>query len=143
MRDIVETIQREQLLLVSDERKGVLVVQGGPGTGKTAVGLHRMSWLLYNKVFKTGEVLVVGPHPGFLGYVRGVLPRLGTRDVTAVELNRLWDPPRGTDPQPARLVKSDARMAEVLRRAVENIPHERVIGQLRDGAFTLSSTASG
>jgi hypothetical protein len=55
MRDIVETIQREQLLLVSDERKGVLVVQGGPGTGKTAVGLHRMSWLLYNKVFKTAR----------------------------------------------------------------------------------------
>lgn len=138
MRDIVETIQREQLLLVSDEHKGVLVVQGGPGTGKTAVGLHRMSWLLYNKVFKTGEVLVVGPHPGFLGYVRGVLPRLGTRDVTAVELNRLWDAPRGTDPRPARLVKSDARMAEVLRRAVENIPHERVIGQLRDRAFAFS-----
>ncbi|TDD75081.1 hypothetical protein E1293_28720 [Actinomadura darangshiensis] len=139
MRDIVETIQREQLLLVSDDRKGVLVVQGGPGTGKTAVGLHRMSWLLYNKVFKTGEVLVVGPHPGFLRYVRGVLPRLGTRDVTAVELNRLWDAPRGTDPRPARLVKSGARMAEVLRLAVEQIPVDRVIGQLRDGAFGVSA----
>ncbi|MCP9948695.1 hypothetical protein LUX33_09895 [Actinomadura madurae] len=77
MRDIVETIQREQLLLVADERKGVLIVQGGPGTGKTAVGLHRISWLLYNRHFKTGEVLVVGPHPGFLRYVRGVLPRPG------------------------------------------------------------------
>ncbi|MFI0372382.1 HelD family protein [Actinomadura sp. 1N219] len=138
MRDIVETIQREQILLVSDERKGVLVVQGGPGTGKTAVGLHRMSWLLYNKVFKTGEVLVVGPHPGFLRYVRGVLPRLGGHDVTAVELDRLWDAPRGADTPPARLVKSDIRMAEVLRRAVDGIPHHRVIGQMRDDTFTLN-----
>lgn len=137
MRDIVETIQREQLLLVSDERKGVLIVQGGPGTGKTAVGLHRISWLLYNRLFKTGEVLVVGPHPGFLSYVRGVLPRLGRHDVTAVELNRLWDAPRGTDTLAARLVKSDARMADVLRRAVEGIPRARVIGQLRDDSFDV------
>ncbi|TDC97806.1 ATP-binding domain-containing protein [Actinomadura sp. 7K507] len=137
MRDIVETIQREQLLLVSDERKGVLIVQGGPGTGKTAVGLHRMSWLLYNRHFKTGEVLVVGPHPGFLRYVRGVLPRLGTRDVTAVELNRLWDEPRGAEPLAARLVKSDARMAEVLRRAVAGIPRSRVIGRLREDSFSF------
>lgn len=137
MRDIVETIQREQLLLVSDERKGVLIVQGGPGTGKTAVGLHRISWLLYNRHFKTGEVLVVGPHPGFLRYVRGVLPRLGTRDVTTVELSRLWDAPRGIDPPAARLVKSDARMAEVLRRAVEAIPRTGMIGRLRDDVFDI------
>ncbi|WP_024934747.1 HelD family protein [Actinomadura welshii] len=137
MRDIVETIQREQLLLVADERKGVLIVQGGPGTGKTAVGLHRISWLLYNRHFKTGEVLVVGPHPGFLRYVRGVLPRLGTRDVTAVELNKLWDSPRGTDPHAARMVKSDARMAEVLRRAVVGIPRADALGRLRDGVFDV------
>ncbi|MFG2243743.1 hypothetical protein [Spirillospora sp. NPDC048823] len=137
MRDIVETIQREQLLLVSDKRKGVLIVQGGPGTGKTAVGLHRISWLLYNQHFKTGEVLVVGPHPGFLRYVRGVLPRLGTRDVTAVVLNKLWDEPRGVDPRAARLVKSDARMAEVLRRAVEAIPRAGVVGRLRDDVFDI------
>ncbi|TYB42692.1 HelD family protein [Actinomadura chibensis] len=138
MRDIVETIEREQLLLVSDDRRGVLVVQGGPGTGKTAVGLHRVSWLLYNKRFKSGEVLVVGPHPGFLRYVRGVLPRLGRHDVTAIELGKLWAAPRGADPAPARIVKSGARMAEVLRRAVRGIPHHRVLGQLRNDAFTVT-----
>lgn len=137
MRDIVETIQREQLLLVSDQRQGVLVVQGGPGTGKTAVGLHRMSWLLYNRRFKTGEILVVGPHRRFLDYVRGVLPRLGTRDVTALELNKLWDPARGGDPLPARLVKSDARMAEVLRLAVERLPGDALMQQLRDRGFVF------
>ncbi|WP_329521377.1 HelD family protein [Spirillospora sp. NBC_01491] len=138
MRDIVETIQRDQLLLVSDDRKGVLIVQGGPGTGKTAVGLHRISWLLFNERFKTGDVLVVGPHRRFLDYVRGVLPRLGTRDVTAVELDRLWDAPRGVDPLPARLVKSDARMAEVLRRAVDALPHHRMNTKLRAGAFEFN-----
>lgn len=137
MRDIVETIQREQLLLVSDERQGVLVVQGGPGTGKTAVGLHRISWLLYNRRFKTGEILVVGPHRRFLDYVRGVLPRLGTRDVTALELNKLWDAPRGADPLTGRRVKSDARMAEVLRRAVENLPGDALMQQLRDRGFVF------
>ncbi|MEV4002444.1 ATP-binding domain-containing protein [Actinomadura sp. NPDC049753] len=137
MRDIVETIQQEQLLLVSDQRQGVLVVQGGPGTGKTAVGLHRISWLLYNRRFRTGEILVVGPHRRFLDYVRGVLPRLGTRDVTALELSKLWDAPRGADPLPARSVKSDARMAEVLRRAVENLPGEARMQQLRDRGFVF------
>lgn len=143
MRDIVETIQRDQLLLVSDDRKGVLIVQGGPGTGKTAVGLHRISWLLFNERFKTGDVLVVGPHRRFLDYVRGVLPRLGTRDVTAVELDRLWDAPRGVDPLPARLVKSDARMAEVLRRAVDALPHHRMNTKLRGKRLRVQLRGAG
>ncbi|MFI0348919.1 hypothetical protein [Actinomadura sp. 9N407] len=121
MRDIVETIQREQLLLVSDQRPGLLAVQGGPGTGKTAVGLHRISWLLFNQVFGAPDVLVVGPHQGFLDHVRDVLPQLGTDGVTMVELARLWDGARGADPLPARVVKSDGRMAGVLRRAVEGL----------------------
>ncbi|GGV24534.1 hypothetical protein GCM10010182_53900 [Actinomadura cremea] len=137
MRDIIETIQREQLLLVSDARDGVLVIQGGPGTGKTAVGLHRISWLLFNRDFTTGEVLVVGPHRRFLDYVRGVLPRLGTHDVKTVELSRLWDAPRGVDPPAARLVKSDARMARVLRRAVRGLPRTHVLDQSREGGYEV------
>ncbi|QFG20503.1 AAA family ATPase [Actinomadura sp. WMMB 499] len=137
MRDIVETIQREQLLLVSDDRKGVLVVQGGPGTGKSAIGLHRVSWLLFNRWFKTEEVLVVGPHRGFLEYVRDVLPDLGNHGVRAVELHRLWDDARGRDPHEARLVKSDVRMAEVLRRAVRALPRTDAIDRLPDGSFDM------
>jgi len=136
MRDIVETIQREQLLLVSDTPRGVMVVQGGPGTGKTAVGLHRISWLLYNRHFRTQDVLVVGPHRRFLTYVRDVLPRLGTRGVVPVETSRLWDKPRGSDPLPARAVKAGARMAAVLERAVRNLGGARALARIaRDGSF--------
>ncbi|WP_328900945.1 AAA family ATPase [Streptomyces sp. NBC_00441] len=120
MRDIVETIQPDQMDLVADSPDGVLVIQGGPGTGKSAVGLHRVTWLIDNKHFRAEEILVVGPHSRFLEYVGKVLPTLGTRDVTAVELARLWEGPiRGTDTPQTRLVKSDDRMAVVLRRRVE------------------------
>ncbi|GAA0917561.1 HelD family protein [Nonomuraea longicatena] len=127
MRDIVETIQRHQLRLVADERKGVLVIQGGPGTGKTAVGLHRVTWLLDNQHFTPEQVLVIGPHKAFLHYVRDVLPRLGSRGVATVDIAELWPGDiRGTDPVTARLIKSDERMARVLHNAVEN----RVRGDL-------------
>jgi len=136
MRDIVETIQRDQLLLVSDERKGLLVVQGGPGTGKTAVGLHRVTWLLDNKHFTADEVLVVGPHREFLRYVKDVLPRLGSRGVATVEISQLWDGEvRGADTPEARLVKSDERMATVLRNAVENWIRPDRIGADLEFAF--------
>ena len=121
MRDIVETIQRDQLRLVADERSGPLVIQGGPGTGKTAVGLHRVAWLLDNDRFDAGQVLVIGPHQGFLRYVSQVLPRLGSRGVNTVDIARLWEGEvRGTDVPDASLVKSDERMALVLRRAIEH-----------------------
>jgi DNA helicase IV len=128
MRDIVETIRQEQFELVSDERDGLLVVQGGPGTGKTAVGLHRVSWLLYNEVFAAKEVLVVGPHRGFFDYISRVLPTLDIHDTRMVELDLLWaDLTRKagrtqvTDTLQAAAVKSDGRMADVLRRAVDNL----------------------
>lgn len=123
MRDIIESIKRDQLILVADQRKGLLVVQGGPGTGKTAVGLHRVAWLLNpeNKRFTAGEILVLGPHREFLDYVGTVLPRLGNRNVRTVTLNELWDTAATeTDTVLARRVKSDERMAQVLRRAVHN-----------------------
>ncbi|MEU4411183.1 hypothetical protein AB0F88_42325 [Streptosporangium sp. NPDC023963] len=140
MRDIVETIQRDQLDLVSDGRPGVLVVQGGPGTGKTAVGLHRVVWLLdpTNRGLTPDDVLVVGPHRGFLRYVSQVLPRLGSRGVATVEVSRLWDGEvRAEDTSQAHLVKSDERMAEVLRRAVESgIRPEALASHISDDVFS-------
>ncbi|GAA3377874.1 hypothetical protein GCM10020367_55280 [Streptomyces sannanensis] len=121
MRDIVETIRRDQMALVTGSPSDVLVVQGGPGTGKSAVGLHRVTWLVNNNHFKAQDVLVVGPHRTFLDYVGQVLPTLGTRNVNAVQLSRLWDGEiLGVDTPRARLVKSDERMAAVLRRRIEN-----------------------
>ncbi|MFF9772865.1 HelD family protein [Streptomyces sp. NPDC013978] len=120
MRDIVETIRRDQMALVTGSPSDILVVQGGPGTGKSAVGLHRVTWLVNNGHFKAQDVLVVGPHQRFLDYVSQVLPTLGTRNVNAVQVNRLWDGEiLGTDTPEARVVKSDERMAAVLRRRVE------------------------
>ncbi|MGW5211012.1 AAA family ATPase [Streptomyces sp. NPDC004051] len=121
MRDIVETIRRDQMDLVTGSPSDILVVQGGPGTGKSAVGLHRVTWLVNNEHFKAQDILVIGPHQRFLDYVGQVLPTLGTRDVNAVQLNRLWDGEiLGTDTPQARRVKSDERMAAVLRRRVES-----------------------
>ncbi|WP_155884585.1 hypothetical protein [Actinomadura flavalba] len=139
MRDIVETIQRAQLLLVADDRPGVLVIQGGPGTGKTAVGLHRISRLLFERRFGVGDVLVVGPHQGFLGHVRDVLPQLGHRTVQMLEMDRLWNRARGSETVEARRVKSDLRMAEVLARAVRNLVDLPAMERhLRDGELVLS-----
>ncbi|MET8854813.1 ATP-binding domain-containing protein [Streptomyces sp. NPDC004579] len=121
MRDIVETIRRDQMALVTGSPTDVLVIQGGPGTGKSAVGLHRVTWLVNNDHFRAQDILVVGPHQNFLEYVGRVLPTLGTRNVTAVQLARLWEGEvRGSDSPTARLVKSDERMAAVLRRRVES-----------------------
>ncbi|MEV7191899.1 ATP-dependent DNA helicase [Streptomyces sp. NPDC093510] len=121
MRDIVETIRRDQMKLVTGSPSDILVVQGGPGTGKSAVGLHRVTWLVNNEHFKAQDILVIGPHQRFLDYVGQVLPTLGTRDVNAVQLDRLWEGEiLSTDSPEARLVKSDQRMADVLRRRVES-----------------------
>ncbi|CAD5933289.1 MULTISPECIES: HelD family protein [Streptomyces] len=121
MRDIVETIRRDQMDLVTGSPSDILVVQGGPGTGKSAVGLHRVTWLVNNRHFPAQDILVIGPHQRFLDYVGQVLPTLGTRDVNVVQLSRLWDGEvLGADAPQARLVKSDERMAAVLQRRVEH-----------------------
>ncbi|MGX1314958.1 DNA helicase IV [Streptomyces calvus] len=134
MRDIVETIRRDQMALVTGAPSEILVVQGGPGTGKSAVGLHRVTWLVNNDHFKARDILVIGPHQRFLDYVGQVLPTLGTRDVNAVQLSHLWDGDiRGTDSARTRLVKSDERMAAVLRRRVE--------GEYRPAALDDLTTA--
>ncbi|MEV7900950.1 HelD family protein [Streptomyces anulatus] len=121
MRDIVETIRRDQMSLVTGSPSDILVVQGGPGTGKSAVGLHRVTWLVNNEHFKAQDILVIGPHQRFLDYVGQVLPTLGTRDVNAVQLDRLWEGETlGVDSPKARLAKSGEGMAAVLRRRVES-----------------------
>jgi DNA helicase IV len=122
MRDIVATIQPEQDELIRREAAANLCVQGAPGTGKTAVGLHRAAWLLYNyteKLDKAG-VLVVGPNEGFLSYISGVLPTLGESSVWQVTVHQLTGAHTATaaDTHEAALLKHDERMALVCERAV-------------------------
>ncbi|WP_328718890.1 AAA family ATPase [Streptomyces sp. NBC_00247] len=120
MHDMVETIQREQLRLVADEPAGVLVVQGGPGTGKTAVGLHRVAWLLDNDLRAAKDILVIGPNRSFLEYVGVALAELGSDDVSLLELPALWAAAVPRDPRPVAAVKAHQRMAAVLRGAVDH-----------------------
>jgi DNA helicase IV len=122
MRDIVATIQTAQYDLVRSPLEQVLIIDGGPGTGKTAVALHRVSWLLYHHRDTLGpqDVLVVGPHPTFVRYIREVLPGLGDHDVALRPVGRLApDVRRGRTevPEVSRL-KGDARMARLLARAL-------------------------
>jgi len=122
MRDIVATIQPDQDDIVRAGADQTVCVQGAPGTGKTAVGLHRVAYLLYayrEQVRRRG-VVMVGPNRAFLSYIRNVLPALGELDVSQTTVGELVSsvPVRGTDDEAAALVKGDARMAEVLRRAL-------------------------
>jgi DNA helicase IV len=121
MRDIVATIQSDQYRLITAEPEGALVVQGGPGTGKTAVGLHRASWLLYTHRERLRRVLVVGPNPTFMDYVSHVLPTLGEEAVEQRAVTELLDGievDREEETDVARL-KGDPRLREVVARAVE------------------------
>lgn len=122
MRDIVATIQPEQDELVRAALDESICIQGAPGTGKTAVGLHRAAFLLYNhrKRLERSGVLIVGPNPAFLRYIAAVLPALGETEVEQTTLHGLLarTPVRAADTEAAALVKHDARMAEVLHRAL-------------------------
>jgi DNA helicase IV len=122
MRDIVATIQPEQDDIVRAEADLTICVQGAPGTGKTAVGLHRVAYLLYAHAqrLSRGGVLVLGPSPAFLAYIHNVLPALGELDVTQLSVAELLATVRvrATDSPEAAQIKGDARMAEVLRQAL-------------------------
>jgi DNA helicase IV len=124
LRDIVATVQKEQDEIIRAELPGVLVVQGGPGTGKTAVALHRAAYLLYTHRFPLERqgVLVVGPNPVFLRYIGHVLPSLGESGVSLTTIEGLASDVRvrGVDSPLAARVKSDARMAKVVARAVRD-----------------------
>ncbi|MFE2216805.1 HelD family protein [Streptomyces canus] len=122
MRDIAATIQPEQDDLVRGDLAVSVCVQGAPGTGKTAVGLHRAAYLLYThpQRMRRGGLLVLGPNRTFLSYIAQVLPALGE---TGVRQSTLQDeiarhPVTATDAHPTAVLKHDPRMAEVLRRAL-------------------------
>ncbi|MFN8099348.1 MAG: AAA family ATPase [Dermatophilaceae bacterium] len=122
MRDIVATIQPEQDALVRADADTTVCVQGAPGTGKTAVGLHRAAWLLYahrDRLARQG-VLVVGPNRAFLDHIGAVLPALGEVRVAHTTVGDLFAsrPARGTDSAAVATLKGDARLAAVLRQAV-------------------------
>ena len=123
--DIVATIQAEQDEIIRAPLPGLLVVQGGPGTGKTVVALHRAAYLLYTHrlSLESQGVLVVAPNRLFIAYVEQVLPSLGEAGVTIAVLADLLVPRvrvEGLDDEAAARVKGDSRMVEVLANAVSN-----------------------
>lgn len=152
MRGIVETIQREQDLIIRDSTRGTLVVQGGPGTGKTAVALHRVAWLLYtyrDQLAKTG-VLIIGPNTTFLDYISRVLPSLGETGVVLTTIADLYPGVHASDalidghnPEPlvAQEVKGSIEMLTILREAVrayQELPAEPL--EVRNDNITLTIT---
>jgi DNA helicase IV len=124
MRDIVATVQREQDQIIRGPLSGILVVQGGPGTGKTAVALHRAAYLLYTHRFPLeGQgVLVVGPNPTFLRYIGHVLPSLGESGVELATISGLLPDAvaTGTEDAVAARLKGERRMARLIFQAIGN-----------------------
>lgn len=133
MTDVVETIQREQDEIIRNPHRGVIVVQGGPGTGKTAVALHRAAYLLYTfreKLDRSG-VLILGPNPTFLDYIARVLPSLGESGVVLRTIGTLYPgiEATGTESEHAEEAKGSVDMVEILKRAVrerQSAPTETV-----------------
>ncbi|GGY87731.1 DNA helicase [Streptomyces poonensis] len=146
MSDIVQTIQAEQDRIIRAPHRGVLVVEGGPGTGKTAVALHRAAYLLYEHrdLLARRAVLIVGPNPAFLGYIGEVLPSLGETGVLLATVGELFPGVRATakDTPEAARVKGRADMADVLADVVRDrqalpdpviaIEHDREVLMLDD-----------
>ncbi|MFC7893313.1 HelD family protein [Streptomyces sp. NPDC057381] len=147
MGDIVQTIQADQDRIIRAPHRGVLVVEGGPGTGKTAVALHRAAYLLYEhrELLAKRAVLIVGPNPAFLGYIGEVLPSLGETGVLLATVGELFPGVKATatDTPEAAAVKGRADMADVLAEVVRDrqalpdpviaIEHDREILMLDDG----------
>ena len=148
MGDIVATIQREQDEIIRAPLPGILVVQGGPGTGKTAVALHRAAYLLYTHRFplERSGVLLIGPNRIFLRYIEAVLPALGEHSVTlATPATLVGTAVRGVDSPAVARIKGDPRMAGVVARAIADrgrgMPREISV-LLRGRRLVLSSEAS-
>lgn len=124
MSSIVETIQREQDEIIRDATRGIMVVEGGPGTGKTAVALHRVAYLLYTwreQLARTG-VLIIGPNHTFLDYISRVLPELGETGVVLSTIGDLFPGirPKRVDSLLAREIKGSAEMVTILDRLVKH-----------------------
>ncbi|MCX3064254.1 HelD family protein [Streptomyces beihaiensis] len=124
MGDIVQTIQAEQDRIIRHDHRGVLVVEGGPGTGKTAVALHRAAFLLYEhrELLAKRAVLIVGPNPAFLSYISEVLPALGETGVLLSTVGELYPGIKATarDTPRAAAVKGSADMADALALALRD-----------------------
>jgi hypothetical protein len=124
LAEIVATIQAAQYDVISRDVDHLLVVQGGPGTGKTVVGLHRVSWLLFNlrDRLEPNDVLIVGPNPAFVRYISAVLPSLGDEAVVQLPLSALGPRVRigRVDPLAVRRLKGDRRMLRLLERGLRN-----------------------
>jgi DNA helicase IV len=124
MSDVVATIQAEQDRVIRATLQGVLVVQGGPGTGKTVAALHRAAYLMYThrRTLERRGVLVIGPNAIFLRYISQVLPSLGETDVVLSSIAELFPGVKAApdDNPEAAVVKGDIKMVNVLRRAVRN-----------------------
>lgn len=147
MSDIVQTIQADQDRIIRAPHRGVMVVEGGPGTGKTAVALHRAAYLLYEhrELLAKRAVLIVGPNPAFLGYIGEVLPSLGETGVLLATVGELFPGVKAsaTDTPEAAAVKGRAGMADVLAEVVRGrqalpdpviaIEHDREVLMLDDG----------
>ncbi|MFJ7136887.1 HelD family protein [Streptomyces fungicidicus] len=152
MGDIVRTIQADQDRIIRAPHRGVMVVEGGPGTGKTAVALHRAAYLLYEhrELLARRAVLIVGPNPAFLGYIGEVLPSLGETGVLLATVGELYPGVRTTrtDTPEAAAVKGRAEMAGVLADAVRDlqtlpdpviaIEHDREVLMLDDGLVNVA-----
>ncbi|WP_406336576.1 HelD family protein [Streptomyces sp. NBC_00203] len=152
MSDIVQTIQAEQDRIIRAPHRGVMVVEGGPGTGKTAVALHRAAYLLYEyrELLAKRAVLIVGPNPAFLGYIGEVLPSLGETGVLLATVGELFPGVKATaaDTPEAAAVKGRADMAEVLASVVRDrqelpdpviaIEHDRDILMLDAGLVQVA-----
>lgn len=149
MGDIVATIQSEQDEAIRAPMAGILIVAGGPGTGKTAVALHRAAYLLYTHRRRLGSqgVLVVGPNSIFLRYIDQVLPSLGEDDVQLATINGLKPTyeAHAEDTRAGAEVKGDRRMARVVRRALQDREHplpRDVIMMVDGNLLRLSRSAS-
>ncbi|MEU0742401.1 ATP-dependent DNA helicase [Streptomyces sp. NPDC006134] len=152
MGDIVRTIQADQDRIIRAPHRGVLVVEGGPGTGKTAVALHRAAYLLYEhrELLAKRAVLIVGPNPAFLGYIGEVLPSLGETGVLLATVGELFPGVKATaaDTPEAAAVKGRAGMADVLAEVVRSrqalpdpviaIEHDREVLLLDDGLVNVA-----
>lgn len=125
MHDIVATIQADQYRILSHDPDDILLIQGGPGTGKTAVALHRLSWLLYNQAgaLDADDVLVVTPNSTLTAYIRNVLPALGDegiRQIAVPELGQQFVRAPRHEYSSVGVLKADARMVAVLHRGLQN-----------------------
>ncbi len=152
MSDIVQTIQADQDRIIRAPHRGVMVVEGGPGTGKTAVALHRAAYLLYEhrELLAKRAVLIVGPNPAFLGYIGEVLPSLGETGVLLATVGELFPGVKATatDTPEAAAVKGRADMADVLAEVVSSrqalpdpviaIEHDREVLMLDDGLVNVA-----